>query len=106
MQAGKLKHRITIQQPTVAKDSVGQEIVTWTDFKTVWAAIEPAVGNVYYTAKQLDAEVSGRIKLRYLTGLEPTMRIKYGDRYFSIVSILYPQESRKEVHIMYKEGLD
>ena len=106
MRIGLLRHRITIEKPTQGKNAIDEVVLTWSTFCTVWAAVEPAAGNVYYTAKQLDARVDGRVRIRYRGDLEPTMRIKFGDRILSIVSIVHPKENQKELHLMYAESLD
>lgn len=41
IQAGKLRHRITIQRETVTRDEYGSEVKTWDDLATVWASVEP-----------------------------------------------------------------
>lgn len=106
MKSGELKQRITIQQPTYTKNAIGEKIATWATWATVWAAVEPNWGGTYYRAKQSDSDVTGRIRIRYINGLKPTMRVSYQGRIFTIVSIIHPKENRKEIHIMYSEGLD
>jgi len=106
VKSGQLKHRITIQQQVKTKNAIGEQIVSWETWVTCWASIEPAAGNQYYAAKQLDSKVDGKAKIRYRTGLKPTMRILYGNRILNIVSIIQPQENRREIIIMYSESLD
>ena len=106
MRIGLLRHRVIIEKPTDGTNAIDEVVSTWSTFCTVWAAVEPAAGNVYYTAKQLDARVDGRVRIRYRGDLEPTMRIKFGDRILSIVSIVHPKENQKELHLMYAESLD
>ncbi len=106
MKAGQLRHRIVIEKQTQTKNAIDEIILTWSTFCTVWAAIEPATGQTYYAANQLEAKVDGRVRIRYRDDIEPTMRIKYGDRILNIVSIVHPQENRRELHLMYSEGLD
>ena len=106
MKAGQLKHRIVIEQQTQTKNAIDEIILTWSTFCTVWAAIEPATGQTYYAANQLESKVDGRVRIRYRDDLDPTMRIKFGDRILNIVSIIKPQENKRELHLMYAEGLD
>jgi len=106
MKAGQLKHRIVIEQQTQTKNAIDEIILTWSTFCTVWAAIEPATGQSYYAANQLESKVDGRVRIRYRADLEPTMRIKFGDRILNIISIVHPQENHRELHLMYSEGLD
>lgn len=106
MNAGKLKHRITIQKQVRAKNSFNEWVTTYTDWWTGWAEILPATGSSYYASKQLDSSVDGVVKMRYRKGVLPTMRVLYGERVLSIVSIVIPQESKREIHLMYSEALD
>lgn len=106
MKAGQLRHRITIEQQTQSKNAIDEVVLSWSTFCTVWAAIEPATGRSYYAANQFESKVDGRVRIRYRNDIEPTMRIKFGDRILSIVSIVHPQENRRELHLMYSEGLD
>jgi len=46
------------------------------------------------------------VRIRYRADLEPTMRIKFGDRILNIISIVHPQENHRELHLMYSEALD
>ena len=106
MKIGLLRHRVIIEKPTQGKNAIDEVVSTWSTLCTVWAAVEPAAGNVYYTAKQLDARVDGRVRIRYRGDVEPTMRIKFDGRILSIVSIVHPKENQKELHLMYAESLD
>ena len=106
MRAGRLRQRIIIQKPVRTKNAMGEEYDEWTTWVTVWSSIEPSSGKDYFEAKQANSEVDGKVVIRYLTGLKPTFRIKYGQRILQIISIVQPQERRTEIQIMYKENLD
>lgn len=41
IQAGNLRHRITIQRETTTRDAYGSEVKTWADLATVWASLDP-----------------------------------------------------------------
>ena len=105
MLAGRLKQRITIQTYQPTKNSFNEWEDAWADWITVWASVEPASGSRYYEAKQAEAQVDGLVRIRYRTGIEPYMRIKYGKRILDIVSIVNPFENKKDLHLMYKERL-
>ena len=72
MKAGKLRHRVTLQEDQAAgtQDSYGQEVEDWQDVATVWAAVEPLQGREFLGGKQLVAEVTTRIRIRYFSGLQ------------------------------------
>ena len=105
MDAGRLNHRVTIQTPTTSADAAGGVTQTWATFATVWARIEPLSAHRLFQAQQANADVTGVAHIRYLAGLEPTMRIKFGSRYLRIQSII-ADERQVETQILYKEALD
>jgi len=106
MEAGKLRHHIILQQPVAGLNAIREEVYIWADVATVWAAVEPSTGSWYFAGQQGESKVDGRVRIRYRSDVLPTWRIKFGDRYLSIVSILNPQERNKELIIMYTESLD
>jgi SPP1 family predicted phage head-tail adaptor len=105
MDAGKLRHRVTIQAPTTGTDGAGGVTHTWATFATVWGWIEPLSARRLFQAQQANSETTGIIHIRYVAGLLPTMRVKYGLRTFEIISII-PDEKKIEIQILYKEKLD
>lgn len=95
---GTLRYQIDIQRKTYTVDAGGGRIpaanpTTWT---TVWAAIEPISAREVELVKMLTVQASFRFTIYYLEGLLPTDRIKWGDRYFNIISIL-PNEAMRDV---------
>lgn len=103
MQAGKLNKRVTIQSLTTTQDAAGGIIETWADSAIRWASIEPLRGREYWEAKKENAEVETRIRLRYLSGILPNMRVEYGTRYYLIVSVINPKEKGEETELMCRE---
>jgi len=106
MRAGRLRHRITIQQPTLTTNALGGKTKSWTDFTTVWAAIEPTTGHEIDQDHQLEPEVSARIVIRYLSGITSDMRIKYGSKYYKISGIVNPDERNRELQLLVEETKD
>ncbi|MBI1347107.1 hypothetical protein GC163_12555 [bacterium] len=85
---GKLRHRITVEEPSTARDETGQvnPSDTWATFAERYAAIEPVSSNEPNGEKP-EAQTTHRITLRYLSGLSHDQRIKLGSRVFQIVGI-------------------
>jgi len=106
MRTGLLRHRLTIQIPSRSQNAFDEWIDSWNDWATVWGSIEPNLGKRYFEAKQANSEVQGLIRIRYRIGLLPTMRVKYGNQIFKIISIVHPFERKQELHILYTEALD
>jgi len=103
MRAGKLNNRITIQTMPAAYDSYGAPNGTWVDSISVWSNIEMTGGNELYQAKKLYADSTAVFKVRYTTSISTLNRIKYGTRYFEILSIGDPDGLRVELLITAKE---
>lgn len=105
MQAGRLRHRVVLQSKSVARDSYGDEIVTWTDGDTVWASIEPLRGREYTEMRQEHADVTTRIRMRQRRGVDTTMRLKWTDEtstahYFGVEAVIHPMENRRETQLL------
>lgn len=103
MQAGKLRHRIAIEDFTTAQDAYGVPIRTWSTNSTVWGSIEPISGREQMEADQIAGEVTHRVRLRHTTNVTNTTRLKFGTRYFDVVSIMDNREIGAELEILCKE---
>lgn len=103
MRAGNLRHKIVLQQKTVDDNTYGQSIPTWTDQIITYAAIWPLRGVEKMESLKLDNEVSHKIRIRYQKDAHPKMRIKFGERYFNILSIINPDERNIYQEIMAME---
>lgn len=88
MQAGKLRHQITIKQPPANTSGVyglsPQAVSTFTPFATVFASIEPLSAREMEFARNFAATASHKVTIRYLAGVLPTFIIQFGTRLFSI----------------------
>lgn len=98
MQAGKMRHRITIQAPVAATDPFQTATAgTWNDVLTCWARIETADPRVVYNSGSQTMQVSHVVTIRY-PGSEyiigPGYQIAYGTRIFSIVKGMINEEER------------
>lgn len=100
MEAGTLRHRITLRKKTVTRDTRGGEVVSRATFATVWASVEPLQGREYFAADKENAEVTHRIRLRYLKGVTSSMDVLWGTRVFDIESVLNIGERNRELHLM------
>ncbi len=85
--AGELRHRITIRKPSVTQDDIGNEIVSWGDFVKTWAAAQNLHGSEYFAAAARQAEKTVKFKIRYVRGIDTTMRIVFRDKEYDIKSV-------------------
>ena len=105
MRSGELNKYITIQHPTKASDGMGNFTETWTDAASVWAAIWPISANELVRSMQQTMEITHRIRIRYRSAFRPDWRIKFGNRYFNIVSKINPNEKNELLDLMCKEAI-
>ena len=105
MRAGSLRHKIIFQELTVANDTWGHSSETWTDQVTTYASIWTLRGTERMEGLKLDNEITHKIRIRYRTDLHPKMRIKFGTRYFNIISLIDPDERHIYYEIMANEEI-
>lgn len=95
MRAGKLRHRITIQEKQSQQDqTTGEMIDSWvTVAEKIPAEIVPLSGREFIAAKAEQSEITARITIRYRKGINDTMRILHNDRIYSIQAVLADDKS-------------
>lgn len=106
MNAGELRHQVTIQSKTITTDGHGGPIETWNDTAYPWAKVEPLQGRELATAQTVNAETTTRITMRYLAGVIPANRITFDGKYYNLQSVVDPELKHRELIIMASEGLN
>lgn len=112
MMAGKLRHRVTIEQAVESQSSSGETAQTWNTFAEVWASINPVHGRETWRAAQVTPLLTHAIKIRGLAGITPKMRVRFDDpkvnatRYFGIDSIMDVDEQGNEMNLLCIEDLN
>lgn len=96
MQTGILDTKAVIQQPTEARNSLGEFTLTWSDWATRFIALLPLSGTETINALALEATVTHRVRMRYTAGLQPKFRIIAEGRTFEIISVL--EKGRRVEH--------
>lgn len=100
---GQYDQRIIIQQLTRTSDDMGGHTESWSTFATVWAKVDDFSGDETFKANQIQSSVNYRVKIRYLSGVTPEMRIKMGSRYLKILAVLNPEFSNWELELSCEE---
>ena len=88
------------------QDTDGAVIESWSKFASAQGSIEPVSGREYFDAQTTQADVTHRIYLRYIAGVIPKMRMKYGARIFDILSVINTRERNAELQLMCRENID
>ena len=103
MNIGKLRHRIILLKQVNEVNDYGASTQTWKRVATVWADVRPLSGREYFSAQQVQSEVTTQIWLRHIEGIKPTMKVKFRKREFEILSVLNTQERDVSLQLMCKE---
>lgn len=82
MQAGALDRQITLQAKTETQDAFGAPIAAWAEFATVWAERIEMSGREFFTAQQVTPEVMRKYRIRWVAGVNTTMRLVDEDAEF------------------------
>jgi len=97
MEAGPLNKRIILQYPALVPDGMGGFSETYTNAgDPIWAAIWPISAREVITAASSTMGVTHRIRIRYRSAIKPDWRIKFGNRYFSIIAGPFNKNERNE----------
>jgi SPP1 family predicted phage head-tail adaptor len=103
---GLLDRRVTIQSPSITQNALGEAVTTWTPYATVWASIEPISGREFWAMQQVHSQVTVRIRIRYLAGALPKMRVTSGgSKVYNIEAIINPQDRNGHLELMCSEGV-
>lgn len=106
MRAGDLRHSVTIQQATSSRNSYNEKVLSWSDFATVYAAVEPLQGREYWDAQAINAERTVRFRIRYRSDVTPLMRVSWDSRLFDINAVLDVDGRQRELHLMTTEVVE
>lgn len=103
MRAGRLRHRITIEEKTVTQDAFGEPDATWSTYVKAWARVTPLTGREYMEAQAQSQSVSHEVRMRHRDGVTPEMRMVHGGRVFDIEAVLNEEERDRELILMCRE---
>ena len=108
IEAGRLRHRISIEIPIDTQDPVTGEMTRgWATWKTVWAAIEPLSAREFIASQAVQSEVRGKIIIRRLEGLQPSARVNHNGTIYQIFGVIKDPDSGLEwMTLPVGEGVD
>lgn len=84
LEAGKLRHRVVLQSPTVTRDEAGGVVSAWADVATVWAEVVPFTGREKIAAGAEQNELDTRIRIRYRADVDAGWRVLWRGRMFEV----------------------
>lgn len=92
MEAGKLNRQVTFQRKTTAELPSGEEVTSWVDAGTCWAALEniTAADAARQYGQAVQAEL--RFKVRYRTDLTTLMALTYSGQRYEVIKLEESQD--------------
>lgn len=107
MQAGKLRHRITLQLLQQVKDDFGQVGDVYHDWATVWADVIPLRGREVLEQKKEGTNYSHKVEMRYKAGVMETMKVihpgsccAFGDLEMDVITVINVDGRNRELNLM------
>jgi len=100
MKAGKLRHRITIQQATETLSATGAVSLTWATLATVWAERMDLSGREFFQASQVNAEKTVKFRIRYRADLTAKMRVVHEGKTYDLAAALDEKGRKIELLLM------
>lgn len=89
MQAGKLRHRVTIKQPVRSQSpATGAVTETWQKVADVWAEVSPSSAREFTAAMAVQSEITTRITIRYRPDITSKHRIEYRGKIYNVEGVL------------------
>jgi SPP1 family predicted phage head-tail adaptor len=102
---GKLRERVTVQQATETRNRLGETVQSWATYAERWASVSGISAREFLISGQQQTEITHRVRLRYLDGLNSTMRILWRGRVLEIASAL-EHNNRSEHELLCTERVD
>jgi SPP1 family predicted phage head-tail adaptor len=100
MRAGRLRHRISFEVPEEIRNEYGEAERFWVPILTTSASREDLAGREYFAAEQMQSEVTTRFRIRWRSGILPTMRIVSEGVVYDVRSVQDPDGRKRELIIM------
>ena len=92
-----------LQPDYAAPNALGERVPTLTTWRPVYAEVSTIKAREVDTAKTFAQAVTHVIRIRYLAGVEPTMRVAFGSRQFAINGIIDVDERHVELRLFCTE---
>ena len=105
VRAGKHRHLVTIKKTVESRNSLGEVTDSWVVVAQRWASVGSVVGREFWSAKQVNAENTVKVEMRYCYGITTKMRLEYDNRVFKIDLIINIGERNREMILMCTEDV-
>ena len=107
MQAGRLRHRVSVQEYVPTQDSeTGSVSEAWATMADVWAEIMPMSGREFVAAQAPTPGVTTRITIRHLDGMDASKRVMHGNAIYNVKAVLPDPTLKRHLTLMCEQGVN
>lgn len=99
MQAGQLRHRITISKPVITQNAAGEAVVNKTEPVNLWADFTLSRGRDIDAGDVIRNQETGFFEIRYREGLKPDYIVTHEGIDWEIISIQDREKRKKRMII-------
>lgn len=96
IRAGRLRHRIEFLRPAADLDEFGQRGESLVVIATARASKEALRGREFLAADAINSEVDTRFRVRKMSGILPSDKIRHGDELYDIKGLI-PSSGREQM---------
>ncbi|WP_420959902.1 phage head closure protein [Brucella sp. IR073] len=91
--AGRFSSELALERLAPVPDGIGGYTEDWQEIATLWGRIEPVSDTARTFGQQPLEEITHRITLRFRDDIASGMRLRKGQRVFTILTVHDPNES-------------
>lgn len=89
MQAGRLRHRVSLQRLQETRDpNTGAVITDWVELAKLWAEVAPLSAREFVASQAVQSRVTARITIRYREDITAKDRIVHRGQVYNIEGVL------------------
>lgn len=105
MSAGRRNKKVVIQKKETTLNEIGEQVITWVDLLSTFAAIETEGGREYIRASEIHADLSLILTVRFNDAITTENRVLCDDSVYEIVAAFSPDSRHRESKIYCYERL-
>lgn len=110
MQAGRMRHRITIRNFTTGRSPSGQPKEEWRDGATIWAEVKGISGRELVASGMEKAEATIRVWVRYRTDITASSKLNvligpFKGQTLDVIGPPIPDAKGTRLEILCKQGV-
>jgi SPP1 family predicted phage head-tail adaptor len=94
------RHKVDLLTFGSTQNEFGQDIPSYTVFKTVWASIEHANRSSYALENPLEEYEYYLIKIRYQSDITESLLVRFQNRIFTIKTMINDKSRNRELHLI------